>query len=106
MSLALLGAEPLRGVLIKVRNAQELAAAQGGTAGAIAASVAPGMIEGVVLNKIAEQLGPKFREQGVVADVSVVPVASVGGPNKRTFEVGIAVGAASMGLLWGLSRIF
>lgn len=108
MSLELLGAEP-RGILIKVRNAPQLAAAQGGAAGAVAATLVPETIENVVLDKMAEQFRSQLRQKGVDADVQVV--AANLRPPVRSFGTGVALGLGIAGLSWAgwrflLSKLF
>jgi hypothetical protein len=98
--LDLLGADPApRGVLIRVRNAQALAAKQGGAAGAIAATLVPQTIEGVVLDKMAAKLKEALTQQGVDAEVSVVSAAGAR-ESKPAFGEGAAFGAAGMAALW------
>lgn len=107
MSLDLLGAEP-RGILIKVRNAQQLAAAQGGTAGAVAASLVPETIEGVVLDKMVAEFRKTLAAKGVDASVDIVS-ATPHKPATSGFGMGMALGAGLAGAgfaFWkfGLSR--
>lgn len=107
MSLDLLGAEP-RGILIKVRNAQQLAAAQGGTAGAVAASLVPETIEGVVLDKMVAEFRKTLAAKGVDASVDIVS-ATPHRPATSGFGTGMALGAGAVGAglaVWrfGLSK--
>ncbi len=82
--LDLLGVEPVRVIQIRVKNAGELAAKQGGVAGAVAAQLVPETIESVVLNKMVQQFGASLKEKGVDAEVVVVPLGSpVPPPSQR-----------------------
>jgi hypothetical protein len=109
VSLDLLGAEAApRGVLIRVRNAQALAASQGGTAGAIASSLVPQTIEGVVLDKMAEEFRKNLVKSGVDADVSIVSTDPLR-PAKSGLVDCVLLGVGGSALAWigwhfGLSR--
>lgn len=110
MSLALLGAEPTRGVLVRIRNAQQLAVSKGGAPGAIAATVIPETIESVVLDKTAEQFRQNLKANGVDADVQVVS-AVAHKPATSGFRDGVlagVVGTTTLVGLWkyGLSKLF
>lgn len=67
------GANPqtARGLLIQVRNGQQLASAQG-TAGKLAYNVLPEAIENTILSKMKDEFLAKFAEKGVMADVQIV----------------------------------
>lgn len=108
MSLDYLGADEPRGILIRVKNAQALAASQGGTAGAVAAALVPETIEGVVLDKMVAQFRDNLRKNGVDADVGIVSAAA----HKEAtsgFGTGVVVGLGAAGAAFaawrfGLSR--
>lgn len=109
MGLELLGAEePSRAILLRVKNARVLAAKEGGAPGAIAATVVPETIEGVVLQKIGDELDKNLRAKGVDAEVRIVsasgqPVAKSG--FGEGIFVGLAVCAASLAAWrFGLKR--
>ena len=103
MSLELLGAQPARGILIKVRNAQQLAAAQGGAAGAVAATLVPETIESVVLDKMVTQFKGALRTQGVDAEVSIVS-ADPHRPVTSGYGAGVVTGLGLAGLGWAAWR--
>lgn len=105
MSLALLGVDAApRGILIRVKNARALAAKEGGASGAIAATLMPETIEGVVLQKMVDQFKSSLREKGVDADVQIV-AAEGHGRAESGFAEGALVGAGAAGAAWLLGKL-
>jgi hypothetical protein len=98
-SFDLIGAEPTRGLLVRVRNVPQLVAKQGGLPGAVAAKLVPNTIEAVVLTKMAEQMRPTLHEKGVEADVQVVTTATL-----PRFRDGLLLGLGAAGGLWAVWR--
>jgi hypothetical protein len=100
---ALLGAEPetSKAILIRVKNAGELARGQGGVA-SFAQAIAPSMIESKVLDEMAKQFSKSLAEKHVVADVTIVEPNGWKAANSSHIwsDVGYAVGGA--GILMGL----
>ena len=68
----ILGADIGRAIQIRVNNPLDLAKAQGGTAGAIAAFVVPKTVENKVLTTMVDQFKTNLTAAGVVADVQIV----------------------------------
>lgn len=87
-------------VLIRVKNAAELARAQGAVA-SLAQAIAPASIEAKVYDTIASEIKSSLKEKGVDADVSVVDpknYASAGWDHLGT-DLGMAIGGAGVAAL-------
>lgn len=93
------GAEPEtnRAILIRVKNAGELARSQGAVA-ALAQSIAPATIEGKVYAEMAKKLADSLKAQHVDADVTIVePKGFVQADGKHIWsDVGLAIGGAGI----------
>jgi hypothetical protein len=68
----LLPGKKKRAIVIQINNAPQIAASQGGTAGAWASTIAPDTIDQQVYQGAAEQLAGALREKGVDATVKVM----------------------------------
>lgn len=91
-------------LLIQVKNVPDLVKSQGGAAGTMAYSLAPGTITGKVYSTMQGELKTKLKEQGVDADVSIVSPAGykpqAGGFPWKPVAIGsIAVSALTIGWL-------
>lgn len=97
--------ETNRAILIRVKNAGELARSQG-TLATVAQSLAPATIESKVYDEMAKQLQQKFKEQHVDADVTIVEprgYQSADGGKHIWQDVAIGIGlAGAIALAWGL----
>jgi len=71
--LEILGADTNKGVLIRVKNAPELARAQGAMV-SLVQQLAPATVESKVYEKLADELRASFKDRKVDADVLVVDV--------------------------------
>ena len=101
MSLAYLGAEPGRALLIRVKNTLDLAKAQGGAAGGLAAFLVPQTIDNVVLSKMAEQFQAQLLEKGVNAEVTVVAdTGSLPVKGRKDLLTGVGLGMILVGMGW------
>lgn len=91
-----------RAILIRVKNAGQLASAQGSAAG-LMAGIAPAMIEGKVYDEVSSKLRAALKTQGVDADVSIVEPNSFRSPadNSPPWQspLFIAGGVGVLGLL-------
>lgn len=88
-------------LLIKVKNAIDLAKAQGKVAAA-AANFAPATIEGQVYSTMKTSLADALKGQGVDADISIVVPGQYApaAPSLVTKIAFAAGGAAAIGLVW------
>ena len=97
--LDVLGAdqETNRAILIRVRNAGELARSQGAVA-SLAQSLAPATVEGRVYGEMAKQLSQSLKAKNIDADVSVVEPSmwKPAGSSHVWIDVGFAVGGAGL----------
>ena len=103
--LHLLGVDTPRMIQIRVKNAQALAAREGGMAGAVAAQLVPDTIEQVVLDKMVEQFRATLAQRGVDAEIKVVSAAQQQ-PEKKGLGPGggFVLGAGLVGGAWALMR--
>lgn len=84
-------------VLIRVRNAPELARSQGWMA-SIAQSLVPSTVEGKVYSELATQLGEALRGKNVDAEVSIVDPKGWTDASWKNLGVDLAIGAGVIGL--------
>jgi hypothetical protein len=103
--LEVLGADTGKGVLIRVKNAAELARAQGAMA-SLVQQLAPATVEGKVYEKLADELRASFKDRKVDADVQVVNVDAWKMSKDTKVGVGlfVASGIAVAGLFGFLAR--
>jgi hypothetical protein len=104
--ITVLGADPSTGkaILIKVKNAADLARSQGALA-SFAQALAPASIESKVYQQMASELGKALKEKSVDADISIVEPAGwqPAGMGHVWTDVGFAIGGAGIiGALWWL----
>ena len=95
-----------KAVLIKVKNAAELARSQGAVA-SFAQALAPASIEAKVISTVAAQLKSALRDKGVDADVSVVEPGAYtsAGVSHIASDLGFAIGGAGVaGLIYWLVK--
>lgn len=97
--------ETNRAILIRVKNAAELARSQGAIA-SFSQALAPATIEGKVYSEMAKELQKSLREKNVDADVSIVEPSKwkPAGTDHVWTDIGFAIGGA--GLLAGLWYLF
>ena len=104
-----LGADTNRAILIRVKNAGELARSQGGVA-SLAQSLAPATIEGKVYDTLRDKLFKSLQEQHVDAEVTgVEPKGFVQADGKHSWTdvgVGLLAAGGAVGLLAILWRVF
>ena len=96
---------PEPALVIRVRNAPELVAKQGGAMGKLAFDIAPASITAKIYSEMQKEMLTKFREKGVVADVQVVTSPPSGPPPKAEFLRGMAAGGVGVGIVYGLWRL-
>lgn len=106
--LDILGADPspAQGILIRVRNAEELARSQGAVA-TLATALAPATVGTKVLSTIASELKKALKDKNVDAEITVVdPAGWQPADGKFIQDVGFAVGGAGVlaGLYWLFTR--
>lgn len=103
--LDVLGADPspAQAILIRVKNASELARSQGAVA-TFAEALAPATVGTKVLSTIAAQLKSALKGNNVDAEVTVVdPAGWEPASNKFVQDVGFAVGGAgALAAAWWL----
>lgn len=92
-------------VTIHVNNLSEVVSKKGGALGSFAFGLLPGTIESKAYGDMAAQFKEKLTEQGVNADVKVVSMLPGGGPMRKDFLVGGAVGAGSVGIVYGIVQL-
>lgn len=92
-------------ITIHVKDVPALVKAKGGSIGGLVAGLLPQTIEAKVYGDMASQFKEKLKEQGVDADVAVVTAAPFGGPFKRDFLIGGAVGVGMVGVGFGLFKL-
>lgn len=105
--LDVLGAEPEtnRAILIRVKNAGEVARSQG-TLATIAQSLAPATIEAKVYDEMAKQLQQKLKDQHVDAEVTVVEPKGMQPADGKHVWQDVAIGLGLVGvvaLAWGIA---
>ena len=97
----------MKSVLVTVKNIPELMAKEAGKLGELAQGYLPTAVESLVYSKLAEQLSEKLREQGVVAEVSVVEPKGLRPVEEESWSPGTlvaggvlatALGAALLGM--------
>lgn len=95
-----------RGILIKIRNAAELARSQGALA-SIAAQIAPATIEAKVYDEMRKRLASSLKDSHVEADVMIVePTAFQTADGKHVaHDVGVGLVAAG-GIVIGLAVLW
>ncbi len=102
----MLGADVPRAILIRV-NIRDLAAQKGGAAGSVVSRFLPQFTESKVLETMRDQIAAKFKDEGVVADVLVVPDVGaktvLGGSDLVT---GLCLGAAGSVAGWAAWKFF
>ena len=94
-------------LVIRVKNAGELAAKQGGATGGLAFDAVPGTITNVIYGKMRDEFSKKLKDQGVDADVTVSSTPPTGPKPKTEFLPGVLVGAGATAVgfaLWKLLR--
>ena len=98
-----------RAILIKIKNAAELARTQGALA-SIATQIAPATIEGKVYEEMRKQLASSLKEKNVDADVTIVESTGfkTADGTHIAHDVGIGIAAAGgvvvgLALLWKLA---
>ena len=96
---------PEPALVIRVKNAPELVAKQGGAMGKLAFDLAPATITGKIYSEMQKEMLTKFAEKGVVADVQVVTSPPSGPPPKAEFLRGMAAGGIGVGIVYGLWRL-
>lgn len=92
-------------VTIHVRDIPGLVRAQGGATGALAQNLLPQTIQNKVYGDIQSEIAKAMKAKGVDAEVKIVSTAPLGGPLKRDFLVGSAVGAGALGLGYAITKI-
>jgi hypothetical protein len=105
-SSTIFGADPApaQGILIRVKNASELARSQGAVA-TFAEALAPATVGTKVLSTIASELKKALKEKNVDASIEVVdPAGWEPASGKFMQDLGFAVGGA--GVLAGLWWLF
>lgn len=85
-----------QGILIKVKNAAELARSQGALA-SFASAIAPATIEAQVYKAVAQKLADALRDNNVDADVSVVEPAKFQPADGKHIATDLVIGAAAIG---------
>lgn len=102
--LDVLGADTSKAILIKVKNAGQLAASQGALA-SIAAQLLPATIESKVYSTMRDKLADSLAKEHVDADVTIVePTAwKPAGSSHIALDIGIAAaGVGVLAILWQL----
>ena len=102
----ILGASSSRAILIRVKNAKEVAAKQSALA-SIASSLVPSTVEARVYDEMAARFRSDLASNGVDADVSVIADASAsaaGDDDRRALLKGVAIGAGGAGIVWLVGR--
>ncbi len=85
-------------VMVRVKNVGTLVQQQGGRAGGLAYSLAPGTITSKVYDELRTKLAEGFQQQGVDADVQVVSTPNVGPPQPSDLVRGLVLGALAVGV--------
>lgn len=103
-----IGADTNRGVLIRIKNAGDLARSQGHLA-SLAQALAPSMIEAKVYDELAKQLKSSLKDKNVDADVTVVEPGAFATADGKHIARDIGIGLLAAGgvitvgaLLWRL----
>lgn len=92
-------------VVIKIKDAVNLAKSQGGVA-SLAAMFVPSTVGSEVYRKVASELSSALKAKNVNAEVSVLNAPPVGVPaSKRMFVEGAAVGVGALGAGYGIFRL-
>lgn len=95
--LRVLGAETNRALLIRVKNAAELARSQGALA-SFAQALAPATIEAKVYSELSRQIGTALRDKHVDAEIEIVePSKFVGAGNGHIGrDLGLMLGGGGL----------
>ena len=97
---------PQPALVIRVKNAGQLVAKEGGKPGELAFDALPGTITNFMYAKMRDEFAAKLKEQGVNADVQVTTSPPNGPPPRSEFLPGVAVGAGVTAIAFGLWKIF
>ena len=92
-------------ITIHVKDVPAVVKAKGGAIGGLIAGLVPSTIEAKVYGDISKRLVEDFAKQGVDIETKVVSAAPFGGPFKRDFLIGSAVGVGAVGVGFGLFRL-
>lgn len=92
-------------VTIHFNDLPRLVEQKGGKIGGFAASLAPKTISAKAYGDLASKIKDGLVKEGVDADVRVVTTRPAGGPFGRDFLVGAGVGAAGVGVVFGLVKL-
>lgn len=98
-------ADPGPFVVIHVKDPAALVAAQGGATGSAAFGLVPQTITSTIYSRMRDEIAKGMQEKGVDADVRVVDNRPPGGPGSSDFLVGSVVGAAVVGVTYGLIKL-
>lgn len=93
-------------LVVRVKNAANVVAQQGGATGKLAFDLVPNTITNLVYGKMRDEFSSKLKEQGVDADVTVTTTPPNGPSPRSDFIPGIVVGAALTGIGLGALRLF
>jgi len=85
-----------RAILIRVKNAGELARSQGALA-SLVQSIAPATIEGKVYDEMVKKLSASLKENNVDADIRVVEPTGFQTADGKHIATDIVLGAAAIG---------
>ncbi|MDO8681563.1 MAG: hypothetical protein Q7R30_23865 [Acidobacteriota bacterium] len=96
---------PTQYIVFTVKNLPEVVAKEGGSAGAVAFKAVPQTIENMAYGKIRDELKTEFGKKGVNIDVQTTYVKPVGGRPPNDLLVGATMGAASVGVGYGLWKL-
>lgn len=99
----IMGAEPAtsRAILIRVRNAAELARSQGAVA-TIAQALVPGTIEAKVYDTMAQKLKESLKANNVDAEISIVEPNKFKSADGKHIAQDVVIGAVTISALAGL----
>jgi hypothetical protein len=97
-------------LLIRFKDPAKVAASSGGAAAAVASLIphvpgGTGALSGLVYDGARKEFAGQLQQRGIDADVSVV-ADSPGGPSRSGVGFGVLIGAAVVGVAWGIKALF